>query len=99
VVWIDADAMFLAFDEDLADEMPAFAFQAFVLEHSHWGLGPNTGVWAMRNEPESFPFLDELDRIGPHPAKPNSDRASRYGAETVSSGRGGPSWRRRSRAP
>lgn len=74
VVWIDADAMIIAFDDDLADEIPPWAFQAFVLEHSHWGFGPNTGVWAMRNEPESYRFLDELDRIGPHPAKPNSDQ-------------------------
>ena len=74
VVWIDADVMIGSLDEDIADDVPPFAFQAFVLEHSDWGFGPNSGVWAMRNEPESFEFLDELDAIGPHPAKPNSDQ-------------------------
>lgn len=74
VVWVDADVLITKFDEDIADDVPAFAFQAFVLEHSDWGFGPNSGVWAMRNDPESFQFLDELDLIGPHPAKPNSDQ-------------------------
>ena len=74
VVWIDADIMIGGLDEDIADDVPDFCFQAFVLEHSDWGFGPNTGVWAMRNDAQSFEFLEELDAIGPHPAKPNSDQ-------------------------
>ena len=74
VVWIDADVMIGNLDEDIADDVPGFAFQAFVLEHSDWGFGPNSGVWPMRSGAESFEFLDELDAIGPHPAKPDSDQ-------------------------
>lgn len=74
VVWIDADVMIGEFEEDIADDIPDFAFQAFVLEHSDWGFGPNTGVWAMRNDPHSFKFLDEVAAMTPHPAKPNSDQ-------------------------
>ena len=74
VVWVDADIMIGAGDEDIAADVPDDCFQAFVLEHSDWGFGPNTGVWALRHDPQSFEFLDELDAIGPHPAKPNSDQ-------------------------
>ena len=63
-VWIDADAMFCAFDRDVADDLPAGCFQAFALEVLPTRFNPNSGVWVLRGGAAAQEFLEELGRIG-----------------------------------
>ncbi|MDP8969925.1 MAG: hypothetical protein M3N52_05425 [Actinomycetota bacterium] len=64
VIWVDADAMFRRFDRDIAADVPDGCFQAFVLEQLPTRFNPNTGVWALRRDPQSLCFLREVQRIG-----------------------------------
>lgn len=64
VVLLDADVMVVDNERDIAKDVKAGAagaFQGLAMEQGHWGVAPNTGVWPMRHEDESFEFLDALE--------------------------------------
>ncbi|MDQ3945498.1 MAG: hypothetical protein M3357_10185 [Actinomycetota bacterium] len=63
-VWVDADAMFCAFDRDVADDIPAGCFQALVLEVLPTRFNPNSGVWALRGNAAGHRFLAEVRGVG-----------------------------------
>lgn len=67
VLWIDADAAVTRFEDDIADELAADAFQALVLEHFPDRVNPNTGVWLLRSTSQSRSFLDRVLQIGQLP--------------------------------
>lgn len=67
VVWMDADAMITKFDRDIADDFETDCFQGFALEQWRHRFNPNSGVWALRQEPMSFEFLDTIVEIGQQP--------------------------------
>lgn len=60
VLWMDADAMFLRFDRDIADDLPPTCFQGLVLESLPTRTNPNTGVWLLRSGRSASAFLDEV---------------------------------------
>lgn len=68
VVWMDADTMFTNFDKDIAQDVKKEWFQAFVWEQSERryrvGINPNTGVWPIRQEEESFAFIESAQGVG-----------------------------------
>lgn len=66
VAWFDADVMIARRDEDIADHLAATDFQGLVLHNvpAEDRINPNTGVWLMRNSPQSFDFLDEVEETG-----------------------------------
>jgi hypothetical protein len=75
VVWMDADAMFCAFDRDLADDVPGDCFQALALEVFPTRFNPNSGVWALRGVPSASRFLADVQTIG-QPDHSWSDQAA-----------------------
>ena len=58
VLWLDADVLILDGSCDLADEVPADAWQAMVAHHTPDGEVPNHGVWFARE-----PMVPVLERI------------------------------------
>jgi hypothetical protein len=64
VVWIDADAAVTRFDRDIADDLPARAFQGLVLERFPGRVNPNTGVWVLRRGDAAQAFLDAVSHVG-----------------------------------
>lgn len=58
VLWLDADVLILDDEKDLADEVPADAWQAMVIHHTPDGEVPNHGVWFART-----PMVPVLERI------------------------------------
>jgi hypothetical protein len=60
VLWLDADAMIVDPSVDIAGFLYATDFQGLVLEHFATRFNPNTGVWLLRSEPETFRFLDAV---------------------------------------
>lgn len=67
VLWIDADAVVVQFDRDIADELPPDCFQALALERFPNRLNPNTGVWLLRSERRSRDFLSCILDVGQLP--------------------------------
>lgn len=69
VVWIDADAIIVAPEEDVRTLLTPRPIHWVV--HRYWGRAfPNTGVWAFRNEPGAHEFLDAvwaLNQFTHHP--------------------------------
>jgi hypothetical protein len=60
VLWIDADAIILQTDRDIASEMPGDAFQAMVSHSTGWSQeAPNAGVWLLRGQ-RAAEFLDAV---------------------------------------
>jgi hypothetical protein len=64
IVWLDADIMIRKFDRDIIEDLPADCFQAFVMELFPRRFNPNTGVWVLRNDPESFDFIKRVKELG-----------------------------------
>lgn len=64
VVWMDADVMITDFDKDIADDFEPDCFQAFVMEQFPTRFNPNSGVWALRQDPMSDKFLETILNIG-----------------------------------
>jgi hypothetical protein len=58
VLWLDADVLIRDDSLDLADEVPADAWQALVRHHVVEGEVPNCGVWFLRAAMR--PMLDQL---------------------------------------
>lgn len=58
VLWLDSDVVVVDDALDLADEVPADAWQALVRHHTPDGEVPNGGVWLVRR-----PMRDELERL------------------------------------
>jgi hypothetical protein len=58
VLWLDADVLIVEEELDLAEEVPADAWQALVRHHTPDGEVPNCGVWLLRSEMQ--PVLEEL---------------------------------------
>lgn len=59
-LWIDADAVIVDGDADVADELAPTAFQALVEHRTPQGACPNTGVWLLRSCATSDAFLDAM---------------------------------------
>lgn len=68
-VWLDADALVLRADEDIAAHLHPGHFQALALEQVplEHRVNPNTGVWVLRSTPAAFRFLDAVEAAGPQP--------------------------------
>lgn len=66
VAWFDADVLIRRFDDDPAMHLRDDAFQGLVLHAvpAERRINPNTGVWILRNAPESFEFLDIVQGMG-----------------------------------
>jgi galactosyl transferase GMA12/MNN10 family len=58
VLWLDADIAILDTSQDIADEIPAGAWQALVAHQTPDGEVPNHGVWFARK-----PMIPVLERI------------------------------------
>lgn len=58
VLWLDADVLVLNPDEDLAETVPGWAWQALVKHHTVDGEVPNHGVWFVRR-----PMTPVLEKI------------------------------------
>lgn len=58
VLWVDADVLIVNEEADLADEVPADAWQALVRHHTPDGEVPNCGVWYVRQ-----PMRDVLGEL------------------------------------
>jgi|GEM_PF-990901 hypothetical protein len=77
LVWLDADTIVCRRDQDIADGIGPDSFQALSLD---WvpklnRLNPNTGVWLLRNIPETSDFLDAVEEAGIQPG-PWADQAA-----------------------
>jgi galactosyl transferase GMA12/MNN10 family len=60
VVWIDADAVILQIDLDIAEQLQPDDYQALVLNHrDEESIHPNTGVWVLRGD-RAKRFLDAV---------------------------------------
>ena len=62
VLWIDADALFMRFDRDIADVIDG-SHDLYLVRHKHaWSstLAPNCGVMLIRNTPWSRDFFARL---------------------------------------
>jgi hypothetical protein len=57
VLWLDADVTVCDDTDDLADRVPAGAWQAMVRHHTPDGEVPNCGVWLVR--PEMWTLLEQ----------------------------------------
>ena len=55
VLWLDADVLIVAPEEDVATCVPANCLQGMVAHSRRGGLTPNTGVWLTR--PGMIPYL------------------------------------------
>lgn len=68
VLWIDADVIIVDADRDIADEVPADAWQAITRHHTPEGEVPSCGVWLVRR-PMWKPLEDmwRLTRYMNHP--------------------------------
>jgi hypothetical protein len=67
-LWIDADVAIVDESRDIADEVPADAWQALVRHHTPDGEVPNCGVWYVRAPMR--PVLEQvwrMDRYLDHP--------------------------------
>lgn len=64
VVWIDADAVILRADRDIAEDLPRDCFQGLVLETFPDRRNPNTGVWVLRGGSDAGAFLDAVLGLG-----------------------------------
>lgn len=70
VLWVDADAVFISLEEDIADHLPDWAFLALRENDAGRGVVPNAGVMVFRASDEAKRFLDEtwaLDHYRDHP--------------------------------
>lgn len=65
VLWLDADTMPIAFNEDIFSHLDPDCFQGFVVERLRWRFNPNVGVWAISNSEISRQFLDDVWERGP----------------------------------
>ena len=61
VLWIDCDVVVVDDSSDLADEVPADAWQAIARHHTPDGEVPNCGVWLVRQPMR--PVLEQLWRM------------------------------------
>lgn len=68
-LWLDADILLLRRDDDVLRHLRPGDFQALALEQvpAEHRVNPNTGVWLLRSCPESFAFLDAVERAGRQP--------------------------------
>lgn len=64
VLWIDADAQIIRPERDIIHDLHPDDFQGIVSEKTEKGLYANTGVWLMRQDEESFDFLEDVWRCG-----------------------------------
>ena len=60
VFWIDSDALFVRYDEDICSELENGKDLYVVERHSHGGKHINFGVSVIRNSPWSNKLLDEI---------------------------------------
>ncbi|MDP4000423.1 MAG: hypothetical protein Q8Q11_03270 [bacterium] len=64
VVWFDADVMITKFDRDILADIAGDCFQGLVLEVFPHRYNPNTGVWVLRQDRDSFRFLAKVRKLG-----------------------------------
>jgi hypothetical protein len=69
LIWLDADALPLRFDQDPLTLLGPNDFQGLALEHipARDCLIPNTGVWVLRNRPITIAFLEKVIAVGQQP--------------------------------
>ena len=75
-LWLDNDLVLRDQEHDIADGLDDADFQAFCLEQTPHGFGPNSGVWLMRSCPEAKAFLDDVWLTGPLPDATLNDQAT-----------------------
>ncbi len=78
VLWVDVDAIFRRFDDDIADCVRESDFQGLVFQvvPDFDRINPNTGVWVVRNRPTTFRFLRRMEQIGIQPGEAWADQAA-----------------------
>lgn len=74
VLWVDHDLL-LREQSDPAAGMPVDACMGLCIEQTEAGIGPNTGLWYLRHDPDTFAFLDEVIAMGPIPGAVLNDQA------------------------
>jgi len=75
-LWIDCDFVIRTFD-DVMPDLQDDDFQGLVMEQTpHHGIGPNTGLWLLRNSREAKDFLDLVWKTGPLPDARLNDQAT-----------------------
>jgi hypothetical protein len=60
VLWLDADVAIVDHSRDIADVVPAEAYQALVETHLEEIVYVNSGVWLVRADPRTFAFLQAV---------------------------------------
>jgi hypothetical protein len=59
-LWIDADAIFVRVDKDVADTVPTECYQALAPHPYEWIAMPNAGVWFVRSCQRASDFLSAV---------------------------------------
>lgn len=77
VLWVDADAMVVAFDVDPIAEMRPDTFQGIVGQPKFHGA-PNTGVWLVQADDRARSFLDAVWAKTEHTDSPMWEQAAVY---------------------
>lgn len=76
VLWVDCDILIRSLEEDILEGMGESDFQALCLESTPHGVGPNSGVWILRNSQRAKEFLDLILATGPLPNATLNDQAT-----------------------
>jgi len=75
-LWVDVDFVIRS-HEDVLKGLRDEDMQGMVMEQTpHHGVGPNSGLWILRNCVESQQFLDEVWETGPLPGATLNDQAT-----------------------
>ena len=64
LLWLDCDLVICQPHLDVAADAYAQDFQTLAVEHTRYGLSPNTGLWLLRNNAEAREFLEAVWQRG-----------------------------------